>query len=115
LVFEEPIEKFIREQQHAAGLVLTEWKIAKSKEDASAKFHEAREQAKIYAADVLLGTELTAYRYAIVVSLESVDIPDPIKQGDVEYRHINIAVDRSSPSRLARQRRRTSTRTPHRP
>jgi hypothetical protein len=104
LVFQEPGEKFTKEQQHATGLVLTEWKRAKSGAETPAKFHEAREQAKLYAAEVLGGTELTAYRYAIVVSLQQVDVPDPIKHGIVEYRHINIAVDPLSPSQRARQR-----------
>jgi hypothetical protein len=105
LVFQQPIANLTNDQKHAAGLVLTEWKTANSKEQALQKYQEAREQAKLYASEILGGTELTAYRYAIVVSLHGVEVPDPLKQGGVEYRHINIAIDLSWPSQRARQRR----------
>jgi hypothetical protein len=47
---------------------------------------------------VLAGTELTRVRYAVVVSLENITAPDDIVEGEVPYRHINIAV--SSETRL---------------
>jgi hypothetical protein len=64
---------------------------------------EAREQAKLYARG-MLGE--TAQRYVVVVSLQEMQLPDPVKDGEVEYRHVNIVVDPSSPSQVARRQHR---------
>ena len=106
LVYQQPSEDPTREQQYAEGFVLTEWKIANSPEQARAKCREAREQAKLYASGVLGGTELTAYRYVVVVSRQETPLPDPIQDDGVEYRHINIVVSPSPPSQAAQRQRR---------
>jgi hypothetical protein len=57
-----------------------------------------------YAQGVLAGSELTAYRYAAVVSLWHITVPAVISDGAVVYRHINIAVDPETPSRARRSK-----------
>lgn len=99
LVFQEPLADLQAVQRYADGLVLTEWKKAGPKDDPSKRFKEARLQAKRYAQGPLSGIELTSYRYAIVVSQKSVEVPDDVRDGEVVYRHINIAVDPQVPSR----------------
>jgi hypothetical protein len=99
LVYQETSNRFAREQAHADGLVLTEWKKGTSKK-AEDKFEEARNQAHRYGRGVLAGNELTRYRYAIVVSEEQVQIPDDVERDGITYRHINIAVEPKSPSKI---------------
>jgi len=92
LVFQEPVGDLADEQRYADGLVLTEWKKANGAAEANKRFEEARSQASQYAQGVLLGNELSAYRYAVVV-------------GGVIYRHINIAVEPRIPSRTLASKR----------
>lgn len=99
LVFQEPARDLAAEQQYADGLVLTEWKVAAAGGRAEDRFREARSQAGRYAQGALAGSELTAYRYAIVVSSQHVDTPGDVIENGVVYRHINIVVDPRSPSR----------------
>ena len=99
LVFQEPAGNLANEQRYVDGFVLTEWKKASPGDDPKSRFGQARLQASRYAQGALAGTELTAYRYAIVVSREQTSIPDDVKEGKVVYRHINIAVSPRSPSR----------------
>ena len=63
------------EQRYADGLVLTEWKVAGSDAEAAKQFAAAKTQAERYAKGALGGSELTGYRYPIVVSVELVKIP----------------------------------------
>lgn len=98
LVFQEPAD-LQGVERYVAGLVLTEWKKAASDSEASQRFEEARSQAKRYSQGPLLGTELTHYRYAVVVSEHQVATPADLQEGDVVYRHINIAVTPLVPSR----------------
>jgi len=104
LVFEEPITDLAVIQRCADGLVLTEWKKAEEASQARQRFEEARSQAEKYVHGPLAASELTGYRYAVVVSNEQVDVPDDLTIGDVLYRHINIAVNPRTPSRASRQR-----------
>lgn len=53
---------------------------------------------KAYALGVLAGTELTRVRYAVLVSLADIAVPDDAIEGDVTYSHINIAVAPKTPS-----------------
>lgn len=99
LVFQEPAGNLANEQRYVDGFVLTEWKKASPADDPRSRFEQARMQARRYAQGALAGTELTAYRYAIVVSRQQITIPDDVKEGEVAYRHINIAVDPRPPSR----------------
>ncbi len=98
LVFQEPAS-LEGVQRYAAGLVLTEWKKAVVTAEVNQRFQEARSQAKRYSQGSLLGSELTSYRYAVVVSERQVEVPNDLKEGNVIYRHINIAVDPQVPSR----------------
>jgi hypothetical protein len=85
------------------GLVLTEWKVGN---DASAdtKFAEAREQMKLYRRSALAGPELTAVRYAIVVSPTDLAIaPRDHEEHGLLYRQINISIDPKTPSAQARR------------
>ena len=99
LVYQEPAEDLTDEQQYADGLVLTEWKKSANKNDAEERFRQARSQAQHYARGVLAGSELTGYRYAVVVSRQQVSVPGDLTESEVVYRHINIAVDPQPPSR----------------
>jgi hypothetical protein len=100
LVFPEPLD--LTAARGALGLVLTEWKTA-GDGNAAQRFDEARRQADLYKRGPLAGTELTAYRYAIVVSREEVDVPEDINSDGTIYRHVNIAVAPRRPSRQARR------------
>ena len=99
LVFQEPAWRLTEEQRYVEGIVLTEWKKANSQEDAVNRFEDARNQAHRYAEGVLAGNELTAYRYAVVVTRKQVPLPDDLTVGGVVYRHINLAVEPLTPSR----------------
>jgi hypothetical protein len=99
LVFNEPAGDLSAEQRYVDGFVLTEWKTAVSDEVAEKRFAEARSQARRYAQGVLAGNELTAYRYAIVVSSQHITVPKDLAADGVVYRHVNIAVDPLPPSR----------------
>lgn len=103
LVYQEPTGSLIKEQQYAEGFVLTEWKIVKSAAEAETKCREAREQTKRYTSGVLGGTELTGYRYIVLVSEKEIKLPETTKEGGIEYRYVNIVVDPSTPSEAARR------------
>ncbi len=99
LVFQDIVTNLADEQRYADGFVLTEWKVVRSDNKASKQFVNAKAQAARYAKGALGGSELTAYRYLIVVSGPHVQLPDDITQGSVIYRHINIAVQPEPPSK----------------
>ncbi|MEI6219608.1 MAG: hypothetical protein WCP86_11965 [bacterium] len=99
LVFQEPAGDLIATQRYADGLVLTEWKKAVENSQPSRLFEEARIQANRYAQGPLGATELTEYRYAVVVSSIGIETPDDLMEGGILYRHINIAVAPRTPSR----------------
>lgn len=86
-----------------SGLVLTEWKVLRSGENATSKFSEARNQARMYTKGSLAGVELAKYRYAIVVSEENIHTPDDILDNNIIWRHINIAINSKSPSERSRR------------
>lgn len=99
LVFQEPAGDLTDVQRYVDGIVLTEWKKADPDADAAYQFEQARNQAQHYAEGVLAGSELTGYRYAVVVSRRQVSLPDDLRADGVVYRHINIAVEPLTPSR----------------
>lgn len=90
------------------GLVLTEWKVGDDS-NATSRFAEARAQMKLYKRGALAGPELTAVRYAVVVSASDLKTvpPDEVQDG-VLYRHVNIAVDPNTPSKQARKAKKSS-------
>jgi hypothetical protein len=98
LVLQQPAGELANEQRYADGFVLTEWKIALSNTEAQKQFATARAQAERYAQGVLAGSELTAFRYLVVVSSQHIAEPADFRDGAVVYRHINIAVDPETPS-----------------
>lgn len=99
LVYQEPLEDFANIERSSEGLVLTEWKLQGPGQSAAGCFERARTQAKSYASGVLAGTELTRFRYAIVVSDQDVETPVDFLDGGITYRHINVAVHPRVPSR----------------
>ena len=64
----------------------TEWKIVNRLLEAETKCREAREQTKRYMSGVLGGTELTGYRYIVLVSGKRTNCRKTIKEGGIEYR-----------------------------
>jgi hypothetical protein len=82
-------------------LVLTEWK--KTTDNGSASFEMARRQVENYADGILAGNELSGFRYCVVVSKDFIAVPQDVYRGSVVYRHINIAVDPSTPPVAARR------------
>jgi hypothetical protein len=99
LVYQEPLQDTRAVASAAEGLVLTEWKKCGSGDKPERQFAAARTQAKDYAAGVLGGVELTRVRYAILVSEESITIPDDVTEGRLSYRHLNVAVAPGTPSK----------------
>ena len=99
LGFQEPAGDFTAAQRYANGFVLTEWKKAAEDGKSSQRFDEARSQARRYAQGPLAATELTGYRYAVVVSQLQVETPEDLKEGAITYKHVNVAVNPRPPSR----------------
>lgn len=97
LIFPEPPDPIAIERS-AEGLVLTEWKLARKTDDAPQQFDNARKQAASYASGPLAGVELRNYRFAVVVTERLVDPPNDVIEGDLIYRHINLAVNPQTPS-----------------
>ncbi len=83
----------------AQGLVLTEWKIVRNRGDTKAQADQALTQARRYSAGVLAGFELTSMRYLVLVSDDHLTLPPDVIGGGVTFRHINIAVAPSKPSK----------------
>ncbi len=98
LVFAEPITT--ADESGVQGLVLTEWKKGTAA-DAAKQWGAARRQAGLYAAGALGGVELRRYRFAVLVSEKAVTPPVDVVEGEVTYRHVNIAVDPDTPAKAA--------------
>lgn len=99
LVYQEPLQDTRVAASVAEGLVLTEWKKFGRGDKPDHQYAAARTQAKDYAAGVLAGVELTRVRYAILVSEESITVPDDVTEGAATYRHLNVAVAPGTPSK----------------
>jgi hypothetical protein len=105
LVFADPIDT--REaivKRTARALVLTEWKLVRGPDQATARASEAREQAALYSAGILGGPELKQTRYVVLVSDKDVTPPADVAVGSVTYRHVVIPVSAEAPSVVARKR-----------
>ncbi len=103
LVLNEPLPKLSIIESAADALVLTEWKVVKSKKDINVKIQEARKQTENYSSGVLGGVEIANYRYLVMVSEREMDMPDNrLEEEIVTYRHINIPVNPKYPSVEAR-------------
>jgi hypothetical protein len=100
LVFNEPILVESSSVERAAeALVLTEWKRVLSPIKTEAMASDARKQAARYTLGALGGVELVRYRFIVLVSKETLMLPEDILENGVIYRHINVAVDPKSPSK----------------
>ena len=99
LVYQEPLADVGLIRRSAEGLVLTEWKRVPDGDDADKWFDDARQQAQRYATGVLAGTELTRYRYAVLVSRHDERLPEDVEVNGTIYRHVNIPVEPKVPSR----------------
>lgn len=97
LVFGEQVDEALAFQSSADALVLTEWKKVGSKVEKIAE--SARKQAYLYSGGILGGLELREYRYIVLVSKDRIKLPDDVIQEETTYRHINIAVEPSVPSK----------------
>jgi hypothetical protein len=91
-----------------SGLVLTEWKRARTRGEADGMSSEGKGQASRYARGVLAGVELASPRYVVVVTEDLTELPQDVIEGDVAYRFVNIAVRPSPPAEAARKARRSA-------
>lgn len=103
LVYQEPIAEAESLTRAVDGLVLTEWKIAKSDGAIKAKAEEARRQTKLYAAGELAGIELRSTRFIVIVTEKTTPVPDDVNEDEITFRHINVPVDPDTPSKTARR------------
>lgn len=75
LVLNESLPSFSKIESVADALVLTEWKLVKTKVELDGKIQLARKQADIYSAGVLGGIEIANYRYLVMVSERMMEMP----------------------------------------
>ena len=99
LVFNDPILESSSIERTAEALVLTEWKRVLSPNKTEAMAADARKQAARYTVGALGGVELARYRFIVLVSKETLKLPEDHPENGVEYRHVNVAVDPKSPSK----------------
>jgi hypothetical protein len=104
LVFGEPLRDLSQVEAAAEVLVLTEWKVVRRGSELDERLAQAHTQASRYAAGVLGGLELTAYRYLVLVSESHLAMPADAVDGEVTYHHVHIAVVPTVPSKAIRQR-----------
>jgi len=85
----------------AEYLVLTEWKLIHEESDVVGVAAGARSQAADYAAGLLGGVELRAFRYIVLVSKKKIiDLPADVPgvQPGVTFRHVNVVIGGEIPS-----------------
>jgi hypothetical protein len=95
-----------RAAQTSEGLVLTEWKVARTVDEIAPAFKEARQQVDLYKEGALTGLELAGYRYLVVVTKQqapTATIPPAETSGGVVYQPINIAISPRTPSAQVRR------------
>ncbi|MGH9886847.1 MAG: hypothetical protein ACREBE_15055, partial [bacterium] len=81
-----------RRVESADALVLTEWKVAKTRDEVAGKAAEGRKQAAIYSGSSLAACELASVRYVVVVTAHREDMLPDVSEGPIVYRFINLAV-----------------------
>lgn len=99
LLLGEPLQLTSEIQAATDALVLTEWKLVRKPSEAATQASQALAQASRYAVGLLAGFEVKSPRYLVLVSEDLIQPPADVIQGDVTYRHINIAVKPSPPSK----------------
>ncbi len=105
LVFGEPFgEDYLSEAERTSeALVLTEWKHVEEKSELKEAIKTAITQVSLYNEGVLGGLELVGYRYIVIVSKDCLPMPPDHKNNNITYFHKNIAVDRDTPSKVAKK------------
>jgi hypothetical protein len=99
LVFNDPILQSTPIERTAEALVLTEWKRVLSPNKTATMAGKAREQAARYTVGALGGVELAGCRFIVLVSEETLKLPEDRLENGLVYRHVNIAVDPKPPSK----------------
>ena len=87
----------------ARGLVLTEWKLIRAKDNPESVKDEAKFQANRYSGGGLAGFELDSERYLVLVGEKEFDKPRDEWVGSVSYKVISLVLDRKNPSIAAKQ------------
>jgi hypothetical protein len=98
LVLGEPLADLSEAEKAAEALVLTEWKLVRAASDLSQQIKQAHAQARRYASGIMAGFELAIYRYLVLVSEDTLEMPADLFDADVTYRHVNIAINPRPPS-----------------
>ncbi len=98
LVLGEPLTDLSTVETVAEGLVLTEWKKVHPPSKLSSQIEQGKHQAERYSMGILAGFELSQYRYIVLVSEKHLNIPTDQRRDGIIFRHINIAVNPSTPS-----------------
>lgn len=100
LILGKPLKNLSEVENTAEAMVLTEWKVVKNQgKELEKKLLKALRQAKKYSSGVLAGFELANYRYLVIVSENDMDMPEDIRENEIIYRYVNIAVDPLLPSK----------------
>lgn len=81
------------------GMALTEWKLIRNPAERDGAVMAAHAQARRYCAGLLAGFEIASLRFLVTVSKDHVVERADLQEGSTAYRHINIAVAPSVPSR----------------
>ena len=90
LIISEPMSPSFTIENVADALVLTEWKVVKSRDLLRNKITEAFTQAELYSSGLLGGIEIAKYRYLVMVTEKGMKMPDDRVEGIATYRHIKI-------------------------
>jgi hypothetical protein len=86
-------------QRAVDAMALTEWKLVRDPHRRDDAIAQAREQAIRYADGSLAGFEISSVRFLMTVSQDWLDEKQDEMIGRHTYRHVNIVVDPSAPSR----------------
>jgi hypothetical protein len=99
LVMNEPliVNDDIRRASH--GLVLTEWKVVRTAEQLKSHCAAAYKQAVRYNLGILAGFPVASTRYLVMVSEDSMKMPDTTIEGSMTYEYRNVAVNPNAPSK----------------
>lgn len=99
LIMQDHTINLAEAERTAEAMVLTEWKLVPKAELLEERSEQAYSQAARYSAGSLGSFELATYRYLVLVSKDTLEVPADRHEGGVQYRHVNIAVKPRSPSK----------------
>lgn len=100
LILGEPLKNIYDDVTRTAEVVaLTEWKLVNRNNEQEGAAAAALRQAKLYSSGSLSGLELEKWRYLVLVSIDRLPVHSDIEDNGITYRHINIAIKPTSPSR----------------